>query len=170
VGIETALIVGTVASVAAAGVAAEASREQGQAQAGAAKYNAAALSQQARVALQQSAAAEDQQRAANRDKLARMRAGAAEGSTDISGSRSDLLSQDAGDAEYDALLTRYKGRLQASGLSAQAAEDKYQGAAAARYGNQAFVGGMIGAGAQGLSGYADSLKWQRGGGSMYGDR
>jgi hypothetical protein len=142
--------------VAAAGTAygAYTTHQQAQASAAAERYNELMQERQAKEALKQSAAAEDQQRRGQRELLGRQTAAAVETGFDLSGTPRELLGQSAADAEYDALLTRYKGQLQASGLSADAALSKAQAAGDTRYGSAALTSGLVSAGAQALGGYA----------------
>jgi hypothetical protein len=149
-----ALLLGATAlSTVATGASAVAGYQQGQAGAAADRYNAKVAASEAATVQQQATGAEWQERARARDFLGNAVATSAETGVGLSGSRAQVLGQSAEDAEYQALLTRYKGKLDAQGLTAQSSLLKTQAANAKTFGNEALFTGLVGAGAQGLAGY-----------------
>jgi hypothetical protein len=149
-----ALLLGATAlSTVATGASAVASYQQGQAGAAADRYNAKVAVNEATTVQQQTTGAEGQERAKARDFLGNAVATSAETGGGLSGGRAQVLGQSAEDAEYQTLLTRYKGKLDAQGLTAQSALLKTQAANAQTYGKEALFTGLVSAGAQGLAGY-----------------
>jgi hypothetical protein len=141
--------VGTIGSIYAGGQAAAAA--EGQA-------NIAA--QNAKTAQMQASAREEMQRRSSALQLGEQRAGAAQSGFDSSsGSFGDLQGDSAGNAELDALTTRYSGQLQslslqneAAGLRRQASTSRTQGylnafgtlaSGAARYGGAMQFPGLM---------------------------
>jgi hypothetical protein len=151
------LLLGAAAlSTAAAGATAYVSYKQAGAAADAEKYNAKVAANEAQTVTQQTTAAENVEQAKKRDFLANATATTAETGVGLSGSRAQVLGQSAEDSEYQTLLTRYQGKLQASGLTGQAALLRTQAANSQTYGKEALFTGMVSAGAQGLAGYGRS--------------
>lgn len=146
-GIETALIASAAISVAAAAASAAAENQQQQAAANAAEYNQKIQNQAAKVAGQQTAAAEDRQRELGRQVIGRQRAAGSETGFAFAGSTADALDQSARNAELDALTIRYKGRLEASGLRADAKLQGVQAESAKKSATAAIGTGALGAGA-----------------------
>lgn len=143
---------GGTAGALAAGAGAIGSIYAGQAQASSENYQADVASQNARIARQQANAREEQLRRDTGMALGEQRASAAQSGFDSSvGSFAALQMESAGNAELDALTTRYQGQLQslsfeneARGHRANAKTAKTQGylnafgtlaSAGARYGS-----------------------------------
>jgi hypothetical protein len=132
----SAATAGTVGAIAAStAVGAVGSIYAGGQAAAAAEGQANIATQNARTAQLQANAREDQQRRASALQLGEQRAGAAQSGFDIGvGSFAELQGQSAGNAELDALTTRYTGQLQslslqneAAGLRRQASASRTQG-------------------------------------------
>lgn len=112
----------------AAGTQAVGSIVQGNAQSAAAKANARIADQNRDIALQQAGAREDQVRRQSLGVLGAQYAGIAESGVDPgSGSAARALAQSATNAEYDALVTRYEGRMQALGFEREASLERARG-------------------------------------------
>lgn len=153
-------IAGTVGAIAAStAVGAVGSIYAGGQAAAAAEGQANIAAQNARTAQLQANAREEEQRRASALQLGEQRAGAAQSGFDANtGSFSALQGQSAGNAELDALTTRYTGQLQslslqneATGLRRQASTSRTQGymnafgtlvGGAARYGSAMQFPGM----------------------------
>ena len=129
-GIETALLVGAVATSLAGGAVSTISAVgQANAQAEINKQNAeralkAGLREEARI------------RRRGRHKMGQLRVAQSASGVSRSGSVIDVLSESARNVEMDALEVRYRAQSQAHGYQTQAAMDKYRG-------KQAVVSGVI---------------------------
>lgn len=145
-GTETILIIAAVAAIAAAGVGAYASYEQGQAQGKAARYNARVQENQALAAKQQAEFAANQQREQTRRLLARERALYGSSGVDVGvGSPLLVVADTAMQGELEAQAILKGGADRQSSFRAQAGLDRFMG-------RQAEMAGNIGAGATLLSG------------------
>lgn len=107
-----------------AGVSAYGAIQQGQQSADASKANAQLAETQATSALQQGVAEEDKLRRQQASFNGEARAATAQSGTGFGGSNLDLAKQNATLQQLDLLNTRYNAQLQASGLMAQANQDR----------------------------------------------
>ncbi len=148
-----ALIAGTALSALGSIQQGLASAQAASAQAKAAEYNATVADMNARAARQAAGADSDRIRAQNERALSSMRAAAAAGGSTMSGSTLGLIGDAAMQMEYDALLRRYQGEVEATAQTNRAGLDRHQADVARAAGTQALIGGGIGAGADILSGY-----------------
>lgn len=141
-----AAIISAVTAVAAAGVGAYASYQQGQAQRTAARYNAALAEQQAEAQRTATAFAERQQREHDRRQIARARNLYGASGVDVGAGSPLLVELDSvRQAEYNAQAVRYGGEARAHFLEAQGGLDRFMGQ---QYGRA----GTLGAGYSLLSG------------------
>lgn len=116
--------------VAMAAVAAIGAVNQGNAAAGAAKYNATMAKANASAARYQAAEEEKRLRVASRKQIGAMRAAYGASGVAMTGSPLDVLEESAYTAELDALNIRHAGELRALGLNAEAKLQGYYGRAA----------------------------------------
>lgn len=107
-----------------AGISAYGAIQQGQQSAQASSENAALAETQARSALQQGVSREDDLRRQQAQFRGQERAQTAQSGTGFEGSNADVAKQNATLQQLDLLNTRYNAQLQASGLMAQASQDK----------------------------------------------
>lgn len=107
-----------------AGISAYGAIKQGQQSAQASQENAALAETQAKSALQQGVSREDELRRQQAQFNGEARARTAQSGTGFEGSNADLAKQNAVLQQLDLLNTRYNAQLQASGLMAQAAQDR----------------------------------------------
>lgn len=144
------------AALGAVGAISSANAQSASAQsaANAARYNAAADTARATVALQQGNANEESQRRQAALAIGRQNAAMAESGVDISsGSALDLYKQSATNAELDALNIRYGSQLQAQGLQQQSTLDTLSANQSDRNASSAQTAGYLNAGASALSAY-----------------
>jgi|GEM_PF-2225034 len=146
------LIAGTAMSALSSIQQGQAASAAADAQAQAADYNARASDINARVARRAAGAEADRTRGQNERQLASMRAAAGASGATMSGSNLGLVGDAAMQLEYDALLQRYQGEVQASAHQNRAGLDRYESATARQSGRQAMTGGIMGAGADILNG------------------
>lgn len=107
-----------------AGISAYGQIQQGQQASAAAGQNAALAKQQATSALQQGVSQEDALRRQQAAFNGEARAQTAQSGTGFGGSNLDIARQNATLQQLDLLNTRYNSQLEASGLLAQAEQDK----------------------------------------------
>lgn len=107
-----------------AGISAYGAIQQGQQSAQASKANAELAEVQAKSALQQGVAQEDALRRQQAAFSGQARAQTAQSGTGFEGSNADVARQNATLQQLDLLNTRYNAQLQASGLLAQADQDR----------------------------------------------
>lgn len=110
---------------------------------------------QARLAEQQAKQAQDQASVKagevareSRQRISAARAGALQNGFELTGSMNDLLDQTGRQGQLDYLTAVYDGSVQATGLQTSAKLYRNQA-------TNAIIGGVLGAGAQGLSGVAN---------------
>lgn len=115
----------------------------------AANYNATVNRDNASSAEAAASANELAMRRTNDQRMGAIRAQIGSTGGGYTGTNLELADQDASNAELDALDTRYKGKLQATGLLASSNLDEYQGqvagANATTAGNSAWIGGAASA-------------------------
>lgn len=143
----TAATVGTMATISAVGtgISAYSAYQQGQTAKDVANYNAQVADYQAKDTIARGGIAEDQQRQKTRQIMGAQRAQmGASGAVADSGSFGDILTNSAQFGEMDALTIRNNAMRQAWGSSTQAANDRFQGEAAARAGTMNAVGTVLG--------------------------
>jgi hypothetical protein len=139
-------IIATVAAIAGTAVSAYSAYSQGEAQAGAAKFNARVAENNATIAQQTAAAQARQKEDAYRRVLGANRAATgAAGVEGDSGSPLLVMADNAAQAELDLQFTKYRGAIQQTGFQSEANLNRYQ----AGYARQA---GIFGAGTTLLSG------------------
>jgi mannitol-specific phosphotransferase system IIBC component len=154
-------IVAAIAGAGGALVSASAASQQAKAQQNMANYNAQVATNNATAVRQQAGANEEAQRRQAAVQLGRERAGIVQSGQGLDGTGADIYRQSTGNAELDALNTRYMGELKGQGLDS---ESTLQRTAATQYGNNAssaLIGGFLNAGAAGLSGYGGVMQWQK---------
>lgn len=134
-----------------AGVSAYGAISQGQQSAAASKANAALAEQQATSALQQGVADEDKLRRQQAAFNGEARAQTAQSGAGFGGSNLDVAKQNAVLQNLDLLNTRYNAQLQASGLLAQADQDKIAASNAKKNATLSAAGAVA-------SGYGNSLR------------
>jgi hypothetical protein len=163
----TALIIGAVAAVVAAGVGAYAAHEQAQAQQEATKYNAKVARNQALLA--QYAADQRAKQAADRHRriLAAQRVAAGVSGITTEGSPLAVMMDTAAEAAYQENLIRYGGQQQSEGFLAEANLQTFYGQQAVRTGNLN-VGRSLLSGASGVAASYNQSRASSLGASSYG--
>ena len=170
----TIIVLVAVLAVAAAGVSAYASYQQGQSQKRMAEYNAKIRDSQAKsleqssTASQQQAAYEAQQTRERKTRLlATQRVSYLKSGVEISGSALDVMNDTATELEMDALTSIYKGQISGGQYSygadverAGGAMSRMGGKTAAEQGNYAAVGSLL-SGAGSAVGYAGAYQSAR---------
>lgn len=144
------------AALGAASAISQSNTQQAQlkAQANAAEMNAAALKEQAGQVRALANQDEEQQRRKARAIMGEQRAAIAEAGIGLTSSTGEGLAvQSAINAERDALAIRYGGLLEAHGLMAQSAQEKYQADAARSQVGRVRASGYLNAFSGALSGY-----------------
>lgn len=120
-----------------------------------ATQNAAVARQNAQSAFNVGIGKEEAVRRNSAQQLGAQTAAASEsGFVSSSGSMLNAQVQSAGNAELDALQTRYQGLLQGQSYQDQAASDDYEAKVASSNAGNALTGGIIGAGTAALSSYS----------------
>lgn len=127
-----------------AGISAYGAIQQGQQSAQASQDNAALAEVQAKSALQQGVSREDDLRRQQAQFSGEERARTAQSGTGFEGSNADLAKQNATLQQLDLLNTRYNAQLQASGLMAQAAQDKTAAKNATKNAGLSAAGSIVG--------------------------
>lgn len=128
-----------------AGISAYGAIKQGQQSAQASQENAALAETQAKSALQQGVSREDELRRQQAQFNGEARARTAQSGTGFEGSNADLAKQNATLQQLDLLNTRYNAQLQASGLMAQAQQDRTAAKNAITNANISAIGSVAGA-------------------------
>lgn len=146
--VETAIIIGTVASAAGAGVSAYGSYQQGKAQRRMAEYNAKVAEANAKVAERDGREIANAQRRRNERILASQRASSAKSGVTGVGTSLIVAADQTMQLELDALETERQGEIQGYNLRQQAKLDRAGG-------NAAYKAGLWSAGGTLLSGAAD---------------
>jgi hypothetical protein len=162
----TALIIGAVVAVVAAGVGAYAAHEQAQAQKEATDYNAKVARNQALLA--QYAADQRAKQAADRHRrlLSAQRVAAGVSGITTEGSPLAVMMDTAAEAAYQENLIRYGGQQQSEGFLAEASLQGFYGQQALKTG-QINVGRSLLSGASGVAGAYGQYQQQNSlGGSM----
>lgn len=134
-----------------AGISAYGAIQQGQQGAAAAKANADLAETQATSALQQGVSQEDSLRRQQAAFNGQARAQTAQSGAGFGGSNLDVAKQNATLQQLDLLNTRYNAQLQASGLMAQADQDRIAG-------KNAKTNSYLSAAGAVASGYGNSLR------------
>lgn len=150
---------------------------QGQQQKKAADYRASVDEQNATLTRQQTAAAEEGQRRQMALNMGDVRAAAAQTGFDPnSGTLLNLQAKTAGEMELDVLTSRYRGELEAVGLSHDAALSRFNGKSARTSGYLSAFGSLaqgganyLGASKIGAGQYAGNLTQFYGGRGRSGD-
>lgn len=120
-----------------------------------AKQNAAIADQNSKSAFDVGIQREEAVRRNATQQLGAQAAGASEsGFVSNSGSMLTSQVQSAGEAELDALQTRYQGILQGQAYKDQAANDEFQSKVAKSNVTNSLVGGVLGAGTAALTSYS----------------
>lgn len=120
-----------------------------------AKQNADVANQNAKAAFDVGIQKEEAVRRNSAQQLGAQAAGASEsGFVSNSGSMLTSQVQSAGEAELDALQTRYQGILQGQAYKDQAANDEYQSKVASSNATSSLIGGVLGAGTSALLSYS----------------
>lgn len=127
-----------------AGISAYGAIQQGQQSAQASSENAALAEVQAKSALQQGVSREDELRRQQAQFSGEERARTAQSGTGFEGSNADLAKQNATLQQLDLLNTRYNAQLQASGLMAQAGQDRTAAKNATKNAGLSAVGAVAG--------------------------
>jgi hypothetical protein len=146
------------AATAAVGAVAEgqAQKEAYKAQANVNEYNAKVSDMNAQIARNNASVREEAMRRKSRQILGQQRGALGQAGIEMSGSALDIVQQSTTMAELDALNTRYEGDLQARGLIATAAGERYQAAANRVNAKNAQTASFIKAGAAVAGAYATS--------------
>lgn len=132
-------------------------------QADLAKANAATANQNAKSAFDVGIQKEEGVRRQSAQQLGAQSAAASEsGFVSNSGSMLNTQVQSAGEAELDALQTRYQGILQGQAYTDQATNDELQAKAANSNAGNSLINGVIGAGTAALTGYSQFARLRAG--------
>lgn len=145
-------IAAVAASVAGAGVAAYSAHEQGKAQEGAAKFNAAVQRNNAMAAQQQAQYEADRIRKRNTYLRGAQNAAIAKSGIDISGSASDVIYDSAMQGEMDALAALYTGKVRSNADESGAMLSRLSGENARTSSYYSMAGSILG----GVSGAANA--------------
>lgn len=135
---------------------AQSAQQQADIQALSDKRDAEIAEANAEITLAQTSAREEALRRDARQKLGASRAAIAQSGTGLLGSNADIYSQQAREAEMDALNLRYSGLLEATGLLNQKNTSLFNAASATASGKAARNAGYIRAGTTILSGPSGS--------------
>lgn len=112
-----------------------------------AKQQAKILEKQGQTVLTQSAAEQSRVRRAGRRVLAEQRAAIGQAGIGFGGTSRDLMLDSATDLEMDVATVGYRGQLEASGLSQQAAQERARSKSALMGGLAGGIGSLVGAAA-----------------------
>lgn len=160
-GVETALIIGSMAvAVAAAGAGTYVAVQSSKNAAKAAKYNQEIAEENMDIAAGQAAQNEDAQRRRARFFLAKQRAAQAETGLEFSGSQLDIYEQSATEAELDSLTVRYQGELERRGFAQDASMAAFEGGVARQQRQAALIQGGVNTGSAMLSGYSSYRQYR----------
>jgi len=118
------------------------------------KYNANIFTSQANQIAANAGMEEAKLRREQRQEIGRQIASAGENGIALSGSVTDVIRQNIGNQEMDALTLRYRAEIDRAGLKAQAKMKQYEG-------KQALYGGIAGAGGKLLSSFGEDAARSR---------